>query len=518
MPNTHAQFSENDDVIRAISEGQVDAFVISGSDEPQVVTLSTADLPYRLLTDRMLQGAVTVAADATILYANKPFARLVAMEAEHLPGTTLKQMVLPDDVPLLEAILARADAEPVDAELTLVRDCVNVPVRIEADKPFAATGAVCLVVTDLSELRLHEAVVAAEALGRSILDQAVDAIVVCDARDDVIRASKSSHLLCDCNPLLQPFEAVFPLFRLGDTLDLDAVRRGHVLRNASFEMRRAGVTTSLLVSAGPVIDRAGNSVGAVITMTDVSELKRVEGELKEADARKDEMLAVVVHELRSPLSTISLALELLQSKGGVPQDPSHVHDALKRSVEHIRRLVEDLADFNRIRLHKLSLSVSAIDLRAVVRHAVEDCLALANSRSQRIIFAGADFSVMVKGDETRLAQVFINLIHNATKFTQPGGEIRISVARDPTHAVVVVSDDGIGIEASMLERVFHAFEQVSGAEKRGGLGVGLTLARRIVELHGGTISASSDGPGAGSAFTVRLPFDPECGRRRHRSD
>ncbi len=240
MPNTHAQISENDDVIRAISEGQVDAFVISGSDEPQVVTLSTADLPYRLLTDRMLQGAVTVAADATILYANKPFARLIGVEAEHLPGTTLKQMVLPDDVPLLEAILARADAEPVDAELTLVRDGVNVPVRIEADKPFAATGAVCLVVTDLSELRLHEAVVAAEALGRSILDQAVDAIVVCDARDDVIRASKSSHLLCDCNPLLQPFEAVFPLSSLGDTLDLDAVRRGHVLRNASFEMRGGG--------------------------------------------------------------------------------------------------------------------------------------------------------------------------------------------------------------------------------------------------------------------------------------
>ena len=225
MPNTHAQLSENDDVVRAISEGQVDAFVISESDEPQVVTLSTADLLYRLLTDRMLQGAVTVSADATILYANKPFARLVGVEAEHLPGKTLKQMVLPDDVPLLEAILSRAGTEPVAAELTLIRDGVNFPARIEADKPFAATGAVCLVFTDLSELRLHEAVVAAEALGRSILDQAVDAIVVCDARGDVIRASKSSHVLCNCNPLLQPFEAVFPLSSLGDTLDLDAVRR-----------------------------------------------------------------------------------------------------------------------------------------------------------------------------------------------------------------------------------------------------------------------------------------------------
>jgi len=120
--------------------------------------------------------------------------------------------------------------------------------------------------------------------------------------------------------------------------------------------------------------------------------------------------------------------------------------------------------------------------------------------------------VMVMGDETRLAQVFSNLIHNATKFTQPNGEIRISVAREPTQAVVVVSDNGVGIEASMLERVFHAFEQVSGAEKRGGLGVGLTLARRIVELHGGSISASSDGAGAGSTFTMRLQW--ERGLRR----
>jgi signal transduction histidine kinase len=211
------------------------------------------------------------------------------------------------------------------------------------------------------------------------------------------------------------------------------------------------------------------------------------------------------------LSTISLVLELLQAQDGVQQDRSYVHASLKRSVEHIGRLVEDLADFNRIRLHKLSLNVSAIDLRAVVRHAVEDCLTLADRGSHRIILADEDAPVMIMGDETRLAQVFTNLIHNATKFTQPNGEIRISVAREPTQTTVVVSDNGIGIEASMLERVFHAFEQASGAEKRGGLGVGLTLARRIVELHGGTISASSDGPSAGSTFTVRLPLTSDAG-------
>ena len=172
--------------------------------------------------------------------------------------------------------------------------------------------AVCLVVTDLSERRRLEAVIAAESLGRSILDQAVDAVVVCDTRDDVIRASNSSHLLCGCNPLLQPFEEVFPLSGTDSTLDLEEIRRGHVLRNAPFEMKVGGKTMSLLVSAGPVVDADRQTLAAVITLTDVTELKRIEAELKEADARKDEMLAVVVHELRSPLSAIGTAVHLLE--------------------------------------------------------------------------------------------------------------------------------------------------------------------------------------------------------------
>src|SRR5215203_2650645 len=149
--DTPAQLSDSDEVIRAISAGQVDAFVISESNEPRVITLSSADLPYRLLTDRMLQGAVTVSGDSTIIYANKPFARLVGVAVEELAGKSLEQMVHQGDVSLLEAILARASNEAVDAELVFKRNGGSFPARVEADKPFDAANAICLVVTDLSE-------------------------------------------------------------------------------------------------------------------------------------------------------------------------------------------------------------------------------------------------------------------------------------------------------------------------------------------------------------------------------
>jgi two-component system CheB/CheR fusion protein len=272
-------------------------------------------------------------------------------------------------------------------------------------------------------------------------------------------------------------------------------------------MKVGAKAMSLLVSAGPVVDTDRQTLAAVITLTDVTELKRIEAELKEADARKDEMLAVVVHELRSPLSAIEMAVQLLEEAPHlIADEPLHLRASLRRSVEHITRLVDDLSDFNRIRLHKLTLELSTVDARSVITRAVEDCRALAESRLQRIEVTLGAAPVMVEVDETRLAQVLINLLHNATKFTQIGGLVSVTLARESTQAVISVSDNGSGIARSMLERVFQPFEQLTGSERRGGLGVGLALARRIVELHGGSISAASDGPGKGSAFTVRLPL------------
>jgi signal transduction histidine kinase len=405
-------------------------------------------------------------------------------------------------------MLERAHIEPVVAEIAFKRDSGGFPARVEVFTPYEDTRATCIVVTDLSEQRRHEAVSAAEALGRSILDQALDAVVVCDLRGVVVRASASSHALCGCNPLLQPFSDVFPLVGRDRPLDLGEIRRGQALRNAPFEMDQGARQISLLVSAGPVVDAAGAVVACVITMTDVTELRRVEAALKEADARKDEMLAMVVHELRNPVSNISLVADLLNVKPLDARRLAHVRDSLKRGIHQITRLVEDLSDFNRIRLHKLNLRCEVIDLCDVVRHAVESRQALLAERAQNIEVTLAEPPVPVYADDSRLMQVFINLINNANKFTQKGGVIALRMAVDAaTRTVAVtVADNGAGIAPGLLPKIFNAFEQGVAAGRQGGIGIGLTLSRRIVELHGGTIDAASEGPGTGSTFTVRLPL------------
>ncbi len=501
--------SEAEDVIRAISDGEIDAFVISPNDEPQVVTLASADWAYRVLTDKMAQGAVTVAPDSTILYANRPFAALLGVSVHALSGTALSELVHDGDVPLLEAVLARAGAGAVSTELVFKRDSAPFPAHVDAETLFENASAICLLVTDLSEQRKHEAVMAAEALGRSILDQALDAIVVCDLRGAIVRASKSSYALCGCNPLLQPFAAMFPLSGNSEALDLEAIQRGQVLRDAAFEMALSGRQVSLLVNAGPVVDAAGETVACVITLTDITHLKRIEIDLKEADAKKDEMLAVVAHELRNPLATISMVGDVLGRGVVNAADLASLCDRLKRGVDHIARLVEDLTDFNRIRLHKLSLHLEHVDMRRVVESAAESVRPALAARLQKLEVRVPGSAVMIHADESRLSQVLTNLLNNANKFTPDDGQVQVRLEVDDAsrQAVVSVRDSGKGIPEAMRTKIFEAFEQSPGSERQGGLGIGLALARRIVELHRGSIDADSAGPGTGATFTVRLPLD-----------
>lgn len=502
------RLEETEEIIRAISGGEVDAFVISANDDPQVITLSTADRAYRLLTDKMTQGAVTVGPDSTILYANAPFARLLGVALHTLAGIPLTGLVHDADRPLIAALLSRAGAESINSEVIFKAAGGDLPARIEAARPFEDARAVCLIVTDLSEERRHAALAEAEALSRSILDQAVDAVVVCDLRGDVVRASKSAHALCGGNPLLKPFLTVFPLTGGPEPLDLTSIQGGRVLRNAAFEMVWPDRRLAVAVSAGPVVDASGQAVATVITMTDITEIKRASEELEQADARKDEMLAVVVHELRDPLATIHGVSQVFEHEAVTGPAGTRVRQALRRGVDQIIRLVEDLTDFNRIRLHKMSLRFHPVDVRGIVERAFESREPMMAARAHQVELVLPETSVPVSADETRLTQVFVNLLNNAIKFTPDGGDIRVRVEVDDASrtGIVTVRDTGAGIAEDLLPKIFNAFEQGARSEKHGGLGVGLTLSRRIVELHGGTIEAASAGPGAGSVFTVRLPL------------
>jgi PAS domain S-box-containing protein len=236
---------------------------------------------------------------------------------------------------------------------------------------------------------------------------------------------------------------------------------------------------------------------------DITDRRRAVAALQEADRRKDEFLATLAHELRNPLAPISSGLHILRSA----KEPSQTATALEimeRQVSQMVRLVDDLLDVARITTGKVEIRCEAIDLASAINDALETS---ASALADRFSFTKPDAPVIVHADRTRLAQVFANLLNNSAKYSEPGQPISMSLERDGNQAVIRVRDAGMGIHPEMLPRVFEMFRQAdrTGGRSRGGLGVGLSLVKRIVELHGGTVTANSDGIGLGSEFTVRLP-------------
>jgi CheY-like chemotaxis protein len=241
---------------------------------------------------------------------------------------------------------------------------------------------------------------------------------------------------------------------------------------------------------------------------DVTERKLSEIALRDADRRKDEFLATLSHELRNPLAPIRTALEIIRLAPGNPELVEKARTAMERQVMHLVHITDDLLDIARITRNKVELRCERLDLRAVLHSAIEATRPLVDERRHALIVDFARLPVWTDADFTRLAQVFANLLNNAVKFTPPGGLIRVSATAAEGWAVAAVSDNGIGIDPLLLPGVFEMFTQLQPRSDRthGGLGIGLTLVRRLVELHGGTVEAHSEGEGRGACFTVRLPL------------
>jgi signal transduction histidine kinase len=243
------------------------------------------------------------------------------------------------------------------------------------------------------------------------------------------------------------------------------------------------------------------------------ELQRRAEQLAEADRRKDEFLAVLGHELRNPLAPIRNGLHLLGLSGDDRQVVEQARAIMARQVGHMTRIVEDLLDVSRLIRGRVELRPERLDLGRLVRVAVADqqaALAAAGLAAEADV---PELPVWVKADPTRLTQVFDNLIHNAVKFTDRGGKVsvRVGVEEVRRQAVLAVRDTGSGIEPEMLGRLFDTFAQADRSldRSKGGLGLGLSLVKGLVELHGGEVQAQSDGPGRGAEFVVRLPLEPE---------
>jgi signal transduction histidine kinase/ActR/RegA family two-component response regulator len=233
--------------------------------------------------------------------------------------------------------------------------------------------------------------------------------------------------------------------------------------------------------------------------------KRSEQVLLDADRRKDEFLATLAHELRNPLAPIRNAMRIISGRAEADADVRNATAVVERQLRVLVRLIDDLMDVSRITRGRLELHRERIDLETAVKAAVETSQPLLEMK-HHALRVQAPQGVFVQADPTRLAQVFANLLNNSVKYSPPGSEISLSIASEAGQAVVSVSDNGVGIPAPMLPRIFDMFVQLEQSGQREGLGLGLTLVKHIIELHGGLVEAVSAGPGRGSTFKVVLPL------------
>jgi signal transduction histidine kinase len=238
------------------------------------------------------------------------------------------------------------------------------------------------------------------------------------------------------------------------------------------------------------------------------ELQDSEARLLDAHRRKDEFLATLAHELRNPLAPLRSAVELVKHGGVTPDKLDWAAGMMERQVRALVRLIDDLMDVSRINRGKIELKREPIALNEVMSEALETVRPLIDEARHELVVLLPDRQVVVDADRTRLAQALLNLLNNAVKYTDPGGRIEVGVLVEKGNAVITIRDSGIGIAPEHLEEVFQMFAQVESAltRSRGGLGIGLSLTRRLIEMHGGIVRASSDGVGQGSRFQISLPL------------
>jgi PAS domain S-box-containing protein len=291
------------------------------------------------------------------------------------------------------------------------------------------------------------------------------------------------------------------------------LEKGHGEVEIRFRHFKTGEALWMAYKVLILVDHAGRPSGLATVSQDITERKRLEQnllklatDLSQADRRKDEFLATLSHELRSPLAPLGNVLEVWKRTED-PETLRRIRDTMERQLGQMVRLVDDLLDLNRITHNRLELRRSRVDLHTVIHQAVEASRPLCDSLGHELRVTLPPGSHWVEADPARLAQVFGNLLNNACKYTNPGGDIALTVERRGDEVFVSVKDSGTGIAADQLERIFDMFTQVGESRaSHGGLGIGLTLVKRLLEMHGGSIEAKSEGSNRGSEFVVRLPL------------
>ncbi len=518
------RLEEAEEALRALRAGEVDAVLVEAERE-QVYTLEAADEPYRLLVEQLPQSAATLTVGGTILYSNRRFTELLKSPLPALLGKPIHDLVAPESRPVIASLLREGQVAEVQGEVTLLR-ADGTPVPVYLGVCALAEGALgrCLMVTDLTEQRHYqelrrtqEALRASEARFRDLLLALPVAVYTTDREGRITLFNDQAAHLWDRRPEIDKdlWCGSWRIFRPdGSPLPHDCcpmaatLREGHAVRSEEIVVERPdGTRICVLAHPEPLRDASGEVVGAVNMLVDITDRKQMEEALKDADRRKDEFLATLAHELRNPLAPIRNALQLFKAKDLPDPELQWGRDVIDRQVQVMARLLEDLLDVSRISRGKVELRKERVTLRSIIEAALETSRPVIEAGSHQLTMILPPEPIYLEADPVRLAQVFSNLLNNAAKYTEQNGHIWLSVARQGSTVRVSVKDSGIGIPSEMLPHIFAIFSQAAPAlpHAQGGLGIGLSLVKGLVELHGGGIEAHSGGPGRGSEFVVYLP-------------
>ena len=393
------------------------------------------------------------------------------------------------------------------------------PVRDESGRIAALFGA-CIEITDRVLADRRRA--AEQARQRRLFEQAPSFVCILKGPQHVFEFVNNSHkkLFDSAHWIGKPIREAFPeLEGQGYFERLDEVYRSgkrYVAAAAPVRDRRADEPEVRLLDFifEPIVEDDGTVSGIFCEGFDVTEARRTEqalrasdAQLREADRRKDAFLATLAHELRNPLAPIRQAVRIAKAPNATAEQLRWSHDVIERQSSHMALLLDDLLDMTRISRGQLQLRRTVLELGAVIDPAIETARPLIDQRKHRLEVSLLPGPLAIEVDGLRLSQVVCNLLNNAAKYTDDGGRIELRVRDESGTLVISVRDNGIGLDAEIVPRLFEMFAQSQAALERaaGGFGIGLPLVKGLVELHGGTITAHSAGPGKGSEFIVRLP-------------
>ncbi len=478
--------------------------------------LRASEERYRLLFETSRDGIVTVNMDGFILEANPAYQNMLGYELEELKLLTYQDLTPPiwhemEAQIVREQVLPRSESAEYEKEY-IRKDGTVFPISLRTWTVTDEEGKIVgmrAFVRDISERAKVEAALRdSEERFRALVEASADVIYRMSPDWTEMRHLVGRDFIEDTEEASQSWLQKYILPE--DQPHVMAVIREAIGTRGQFDLEHrvlrvdggVGWTHSRAI---PILDDSGAIKEWFGMASDITARKEAEERLRDADRRKEEFLAMLAHELRNPLAPIKNGLEVMRVGDLEASKLTRMREIMTRQVDHLIRLVDDLLDISRINQGRIELKKTCVDLSDMVHDAITACRSLISDRGHKLTVILPPHPVRIEADPIRLVQILTNLLNNAAKYTEPGGEITIGAISEGDGVVIRVKDNGIGIQPEMIQRVFELFARVDDRFHYGGLGIGLALVRNLVELHRGHIEALSDGVGHGSEFVVRLP-------------